>query len=718
MERSSPRVEADSTLALNALARVAAESAATTIAVLWTLDDAGVHPRAFVGVDEAAACALLRGPMSEVSALEVSLPTESGVAGAICVFDRNPKRLYSAEHIAALTRVARAAGALLAEDAMGSGRYAVLREATAFAGVGVSVFSIGPNDATPLCEYVNDGSRARMGLTYAEFLRDTSAFYALGANAEALRRILDRARRADSAPFEAQLTAGNGTTYWTEISVRKLSHGDEQPLRYMVIAREITERKLAQEQGRLLAAAIEEQPAGVLIVDMHAEHRLRPPIIYANAGFCALTGYRLDEIRAGVYPVFFGDATDRDLVRDAADRVFAGEHVTVEVQLHRRDGTPFWAEVRAHALETHCAHAVMIINEIEERRAKDDWMRMLTEAIDQASDFVTIFDDGANEDGAPCLRYANRAFYEATQYEPEELIGRPYTAFYSARNDPVVLEAIRKSIDAQTTNYREVLVQRKDGSEFWIEFVGKPVLESNGRVARMSIGRDITLRRRAASQLSLLFSAFEQSPNRVILYEANEHDDLEIAYENEASSSHGHRRLLELWNDERPSARAVRRSLLAGERVHLVFAERGANGAPNVVDFVALSVRNASRLEAILTVDRMIGDTNVAEAHHSRLLELATLLHAFREARDPAMHLHVLRALLLSAFGAEIGVTTAPAPSGVQIDAAARHAAFGLGGRSYVVSWTGPLEERDLTGLRFCIEACIEHEHASRTSAS
>ncbi len=695
MEPGTPAV--GTPVALEALIRVAAESTQSPIAILWTLDDLGVQTRAVAGTDPEHARALLSDRRDGSSALEVPLPLEYGIPGAICVLDLNQQRSFTPEHRQTLAHIARAAGALLAEEGGRPSRYDALLEATAFADVAISVFSIGPNDTTPVCEYRSAGSR------------DTSEFYALGTNDHALPKVLDHARRDDRTPFECRLTDLDQHTYWIEVSVRKLSPGDKQPLRYMVIAREITARKHAEEQSHLLAAAIEEQPAGVLIVNLQGAHWLRPPIVYVNAGFSALTGYSLEDIRAGVYPLILGEKSDREIVRNAAKRVFDGEQVTVELQLYHRNGTPFWAEVRAHALESPRAYAVLIINDISGRRAKDNWMRMLTEAIDQASDFVTIFADSDYSTGGPKLKYANRAFFEATQYEPGELLGRPYTAFYSPRNDAVVLDAIRDSIEAGLPNFREVLAQRKDGSEFWIEFVSKPIVDSDGRALRLSIGRDITLRRRATNHLTLLLAAFEQSPSRVVLYETNQHDELEVAYENEASYVHGHRRLLELWNDQRQSSRAVRARLMAGERVHLVFSDRDVRGIPNLVDFVAISVRNASRLEAVLTFDHVIADATVDESERSRLLELAMLVQACREARDEASVLVVLRALLLDRFEAEVGFTTLPVPSGVSIDASARQASFTLGARSYLVSWATALEERDLTALRFCIEVCVEH---------
>lgn len=703
----------ESQLALDALARAALASVAAEIAILWTLDDDGVAPRAAAGISLAAASTLLANGFSDFGVLEISLPPESGFSGALCILDRRRGRLYDSQEVRALERVARAAAALLGDETLQSSRYDVLREAAAFGGIGVSVFSIGTGEAWPTCEFISEGSRARMGFSNAELTRDTAAYYRLGENARALEHIVARARSGDETPFEIELTARSGERYWTEVIVRALQSNGRERLRYVTIARPITERKRAERDRDRLAAAIEATPSGVLVVELQPEHILRPAIAYSNDGFGALTGYGKAEIARGIYPVILGERSERGIVRDATERVLRGEHVHVEVELYRRDGTPFWAEVRAHALGSPPEYAVLLINDISERRANDDWMRLLSESVEQANDFVLLFDDTPPDAGGPLLLYANRAFYEATCYEPEDLLGRTYTAFYSERNDAVLMRSIRETLRAGDVNYREILVRRKDGSEFWIEFVGKPFVMADGRVQRMSIGRDISLRRRSTNQLALLFAALDQAPSPVVLYEAGISDDLEAAYENGASVARDRYRLLELWGGASSSSGDVRARILAGERVHLVFAEHDARGVPTVVDFTAIPVRNGARLEAVLTVERMLGIGASEASDRSRLLSLSTLLSAFREVRTSDEHIQVLRALLLDTFEAEL----AEEPSlrhadSVQINASARQATFRLSGRSYRIQWTQPLEGRDLTALRFCVEACIEHVQA------
>jgi PAS domain S-box-containing protein len=337
---------------------------------------------------------------------------------------------------------------------------------------------------------------------------------------------------------------------------------------------------------------------------------------------------------------------------------------------------------------------------------------MINEAIEQASDFVIVTDSQSHAVGGPRIVYANRALFEATGFEPEDLLGKSYTTIYSKNNDPKLMAAIRDAIEAGKPNYREMLAARKDGSDFWIEFVAKPFTVEDATF-RMSIGRDITTRKRTFNQIALLFSAFEQSANRVALYEPNEAGELAASYENEPAIAAGSHRLLDLWRGPAESACAFRERLLAGESVQRIYAESDASGVPAVVELIARGVRNGNELGAVLTIERVLARADGTEGYSSRLITFARLLPALAEANTTIERFSVLRALLLDTFAAEVEAGQPSTGSGVHIAPGSNTAHFTFSGTSYIARWAKALEPSSLTALRFCIEAAIEQEHVA-----
>jgi diguanylate cyclase (GGDEF)-like protein/PAS domain S-box-containing protein len=87
---------------------------------------------------------------------------------------------------------------------------------------------------------------------------------------------------------------------------------------------------------------VETSPEGVVLVD--AQHSERP-VVYANPGFEALTGYTAAELTGRNLRLLQGDDREQDgrhRIREAMDR---GETCRVLLRNYRKDGTVFWNEM-------------------------------------------------------------------------------------------------------------------------------------------------------------------------------------------------------------------------------------------------------------------------------------------------------------------------------------------------------------------------------------
>lgn len=210
----------------------------------------------------------------------------------------------------------------------------------------------------------------------------------------------------------------------------------------------------------LFAATVERGQDAVFIIEIQPEHLLRPRVVYANPAFFALTGFHPEDVEDGSYPQILGPETDRALVVACAERVAAGETVECEVHLYRKDRSLFWAAVRSHPLDEPAHYCVLMFRDVTERRASDGHLRLLSKALEEASDLVLITDQPALQ-SEPAIVYANRSFLDATGYSLDEVVGRSNLDLYSAENDPVVVEAMRRNVEFGLHNEKEALLRRR-----------------------------------------------------------------------------------------------------------------------------------------------------------------------------------------------------------------------------------------------------------------
>ncbi|MDO9365352.1 MAG: PAS domain S-box protein [Methylotenera sp.] len=92
--------------------------------------------------------------------------------------------------------------------------------------------------------------------------------------------------RSQGKQFDIQLPQG---TFWFELSVAKKINDHNQNPRFIVLSRDITERKQTEIELRIAATAFESQE-GIMVTDANKE------ILRVNQAFTKITGYSTDEV--------------------------------------------------------------------------------------------------------------------------------------------------------------------------------------------------------------------------------------------------------------------------------------------------------------------------------------------------------------------------------------------------------------------------------------
>jgi diguanylate cyclase (GGDEF)-like protein/PAS domain S-box-containing protein len=107
--------------------------------------------------------------------------------------------------------------------------------------------------------------------------------------------------------------------------------------------------------------------------------------------------------------------------------------------------------------------------------------------------------------GGPRIVYVNEAFTTATGYTWADAVGQTPRMLQSPRTDQRELDRLRLALRRWSSVEVELLNVRKDGTEFWVQFILVPVAGDDGWYTHwVSIQRDVTVRRRGDEELTAM----------------------------------------------------------------------------------------------------------------------------------------------------------------------------------------------------------------------
>jgi PAS domain S-box-containing protein len=261
---------------------------------------------------------------------------------------------------------------------------------------------------------------------------------------------------------------------------------------------------VAMEHEQKFRQVFETAPIAIALVDVDGR------ILESNQAFCALLGYRPEELsNLTILDVTHED--DRPLTRQLYAELHAGQRDSyrLEKRYLRKDGTPIWGDVIATTVKDEHGRARLTIGMV------DVTQRRLEEAARQASweqyrTLVELSPDPIVVHGGGRLLYANsaaaRLFGAAS---PAELVGTEVLARVAPDFRPIVQARIRAvTMERQSVPLIEERWLRLDGRPVDVE-VAAAALIFQDQPAVQVIARDISGRRQAEAELSRLYARLQ-----------------------------------------------------------------------------------------------------------------------------------------------------------------------------------------------------------------
>ena len=132
----------------------------------------------------------------------------------------------------------------------------------------------------------------------------------------------------------------------------------------------ILEHREAQEQLRLLDAAIRSSSEGILITTSDLNEN-GPTIVFANEGVAATTGYSASELVGKSLDIFQGPQTNREVITEMRATLEKGEPFSAEVVQYKKDQTSYLVRWHISPVKDESGvvtHYVSVQREITEQR--------------------------------------------------------------------------------------------------------------------------------------------------------------------------------------------------------------------------------------------------------------------------------------------------------------------------------------------------------------
>ena len=248
----------------------------------------------------------------------------------------------------------------------------------------------------------------------------------------------------------------------------------------------------------MLEALLESTTAAIFVKDADGRY------VFVNRGYELVHGTsRETTLGKTDYDLFSKDKanayreTDRRVLETRAPEVFEERysgreefHTVVVVKYPLID-----SRGEAYAV---CGIAV----DTSQRTQAEARIRMLSAAVDQASDMVAMFEWTPLREWR--ISYVNQMFLRMTGYERSDVIGHT-SKFLEGPRTNVEESNRRRALLAQGIPVRaEVAYYRRDGSVFWVELNARPLRSLDGSVTHtIVLYRDITERHVEEELLSL-----------------------------------------------------------------------------------------------------------------------------------------------------------------------------------------------------------------------
>ncbi len=326
--------------------------------------------------------------------------------------------------------------------------------------------------------------------------------------------------RSSGKQYALELPQGK---YWFEISVSLIKESITKDKHFIFLARDITERKLAE-----LALTNEKRRLAVILIGTGAgtwEWNIQTGETIFNEQWANIIGYTLEEL-APISIDTWGKYTHPDDLKHSGEileKHFKGEldYYECEARMKHKNGDWIWVLDRGKINEWDLDGKPLLMSgthlEITERKLAETSLRESEEKyrslVENSPDGVIIYKEGK-------IVFANEeAKHMVGAKTKNKLIGKPVLQFIHPDSHKSVIRKMEELIlDDFSSNLVEEKFIRLDGTPFDVEIKAIPTVYEHKNAIQVIV-HDITQRKKAALELTKInrvYALISQINNLII----------------------------------------------------------------------------------------------------------------------------------------------------------------------------------------------------------
>ena len=311
------------------------------------------------------------------------------------------------------------------------------------------------------------------------------------------RIVAQALQTGEPAEYEIDYLRKNGSQVPVSVSVFVVKGEDGKPTGLGAIVRDLTERKRAEEQFRLV---VESSPSGMLMVDENGT------ILLVNRQIEQLFGYERAELIGQPVEKLVPQRMQSHHAGDRAEFFAHSESRAMgkgrDLYGLRKDGQEFSLEIGLNPIRTVDGMRVLAsVVDISERKRAEQRLQKERDFIDAVLETAGALVVVLDRDGR-ILRF-NRACEQTTGYSSEEVVGRFVWDLFVIPDEVDGVKAVFKRLrGGEPRNDYENYWKGKDGCLRRISWSNTVLTDSNGMVDYVvAAGLDITDLKQIQKQL-------------------------------------------------------------------------------------------------------------------------------------------------------------------------------------------------------------------------
>lgn len=152
------------------------------------------------------------------------------------------------------------------------------------------------------------------------------------------------------------------------------------------------------------------------------------------------------------------------------------------------------------------------IQDITKQKEEENRLKLLETVFTEAKDSIIITQATSDDNQIPKIVFANPAFDKMSGYEHSEIIGKSPNFFMGENSDLKEIEKLTDSIKNKKECFLEIILYKKDQSEYWVRLSFIPVYNLEHDLSHwISIQRDITEEKKLEKEKEILIRELTQN---------------------------------------------------------------------------------------------------------------------------------------------------------------------------------------------------------------